>query len=142
MRISDWTADVCSSDLVALRTGRRASTARAFLKPAMKRPNLHVVTGAHTHRVLMQGRRATGVVYQVGAGMREAQAGREVIVAAGAIGSPQILELSGIGQGARLQQLGVPVVHALAGVGENLRSEEHTSELQSPIRHSYAVFCL
>src|SRR3546814_17442147 len=56
---------------VTLRNGRRASTARAFLKPAMKRPNLHVVTGAHTHRVLMQGRRATGVVYQVGAGMRE-----------------------------------------------------------------------
>src|SRR3546814_17016075 len=53
--------------------------------------------------------------------MREAQAGREVIVAAGAIGSPQILELSGIGQGARLQQLGVPVVHDLAGVGENLQ---------------------
>src|SRR3546814_5519675 len=61
---------ICHSQ-VTLRNGRRASTARAFLKPAMKRPNLHVVTGAHTHRVLMQGRRATGVVYQVGAGMRE-----------------------------------------------------------------------
>src|SRR3546814_6347923 len=108
----------------------------------MKRPNLHVVTGAHTHRVLMQGRRATGVVYQVGAGMREAQAGRAVIVAAGALGPPPTPEPSGTRQGARLQHLGVAVAHAPAGVGENPHSEEHTSELHSLMRIPAALFCL
>ncbi|MCB1738773.1 MAG: GMC family oxidoreductase N-terminal domain-containing protein [Gammaproteobacteria bacterium] len=104
--------------------GRRMSTARAFLKPARSRPNLTVRTRAHATRILLDGKRAIGVEYARGGagGPRvEVRARKEVILSGGAINSPQLLQLSGIGPGALLQSLGVPLVHELAGVGENLR---------------------
>lgn len=101
------------------RGGWRVSTAKAFLKPALKRPNLTVLTGRHTRRVLFDGNRATGV--EVGhAGGVEAIRGREIILSAGAIGSPQILQLSGIGPADLLQSLGIEVRRD-APVGENLQ---------------------
>jgi choline dehydrogenase len=103
------------------RRGRRWSAATAFLKPILKRPNLRLVTGAHVEGVLFEGRRATGLRYRQDGQSREARADGEIILAAGAIGSPQLLELSGIGAPDRLEAVGVPVVHALPGVGENLQ---------------------
>ncbi len=101
--------------------GRRMSTARCYLDPAAKRPNLRIETGAVAQSLLFDGKRCVGVRYVVGAEVREARAAREVIVSGGTINSPQLLELSGIGQPERLQSLGIEVRHALPGVGENLR---------------------
>ena len=103
------------------RRGRRWSAATAFLKPILKRPNLHLKTGAHVERILFEGRRATGLRYSQHGVSHEARAAREVILAAGAIGSPHLLELSGVGAPDRLTAIGAPVVHALPGVGENLQ---------------------
>jgi choline dehydrogenase len=103
-----------------IRNGVRWSTARAFLDPVRRRPNLMIVTGAVAERILFDGRRATGLVYRAGGVRREAQASGEVILAAGTFGSPQLLEVSGIGPGALLADLGVPLVHELRGVGDNL----------------------
>jgi choline dehydrogenase len=102
------------------RRGRRWSAARGFLKPVLGRPNLRLQTGAMTERIVVEDGRATGVVYRVGGEKRMARAG-EVVLAAGAVGSPQLLELSGIGDGARLAGLGIPVLQHLPGVGENLQ---------------------
>ncbi|MEO6550936.1 MAG: GMC family oxidoreductase N-terminal domain-containing protein [Croceibacterium sp.] len=102
--------------------GRRASTYEAYLKPAMRRPNLTVVTGALTRRVLVSQGRATGVEYELGGEVRTAQAG-ETILCGGAYNSPQLLLLSGIGPAAHLAEMGVPLVHDLPGVGGNL--QEH-----------------
>ena len=101
--------------------GRRMSTAHCYLRPAMKRPNLHVVTEATARRLILDGRRCTGVVYTRGAQSVNVRAEREVILCAGAIASPQLLELSGIGRPEILQRCGIEVRHALAGVGEHLR---------------------
>ena len=101
--------------------GRRMSTARCYLDPAAKRPNLRIETGAIAGSLLFEGKRCVGVRYAVGSEGREARAAREVIVCGGTINSPQLLELSGIGQPERLQSLGIEVRHALPGVGENLR---------------------
>jgi choline dehydrogenase len=103
------------------RNGRRCSTAVAYLRPARSRPNLHVLTGALVEGIELDGKRATGVRFARNGESERIAARREVILAAGAIGSPQILQLSGIGPGAVLQAAGVPVRHALAGVGENLQ---------------------
>jgi choline dehydrogenase len=103
------------------REGWRCSTAVAYLKPARGRSNLEVRTNAHATRVLFDGRRATGVRYRHGGRDEEVVASREVILAAGALQSPQLLELSGVGQPAVLQRRGIPLVHALEGVGENLQ---------------------
>ena len=103
------------------RRGRRWSAATAFLKPILKRPNLHLATGAHVERILFEGRRATGLRYSQHGVSHEARARGEVILAAGAIGSPQLLELSGVGAPDRLKAIGASVVHALPGVGENLQ---------------------
>jgi choline dehydrogenase len=105
----------------SIQNGWRMSTARAYLEPARFRPNLRVVTQALTERVLLDGQRCVGVRYSVGASATEARAGREVVISAGAINSPQLLELSGIGEPERLRGLGIEVAHALPGVGENLR---------------------
>jgi len=107
------------------RKGVRWSATKAFLRPAMSRPNLTVMTKAHTRRVIVEqadgARRATGIEMMVeGQGDGIARAKRGVILAAGSIGSPQILQLSGIGPAPLLGALGIPVVHELAGVGENL----------------------
>ncbi len=103
------------------RRGRRWSAATAFLKPILKRPNLRLETGAHVERILFEGRRAAGLRYSQHGVSREARARGEVILSAGAIGSPQLLELSGVGAPDRLKAIGAPVVHALPGVGENLQ---------------------
>ena len=94
------------------RKGRRSSSARAFLGPAMRRPNLRVVTHAHVTRILFEGRLAVGVEYRHRGRLRQVRAGREVIVSGGAVNSPQLLMLSGIGPAERLAALGLPVVVA------------------------------
>ncbi|MBS0373130.1 MAG: choline dehydrogenase [Proteobacteria bacterium] len=101
--------------------GVRASAANAYLRPALGRPNLALETGARAEAVLFEGRRAVGVRYRQGDRECVARARAEVIVAAGSIGSPQLLKLSGVGPGAELGALGIPVVHDLPGVGENLQ---------------------
>ena len=107
------------------RRGVRWSGTRAYLRPVMRRSNLTVVTHAHVQRLRLDNqdgqRRATGLEVRIGKGASQTiQARREVILAAGSIGSPQILQLSGVGRGALLQGCGIPVVHDLPGVGENL----------------------
>lgn len=107
---------------VTQRKGRRFSAKNAYLDPIRdSRRNLHIETRAFAKRVLIEGGRATGVVFEQRGQERIFKARREVILAAGAVQSPQLLELSGIGQGALLQKLGIPVVHDLPGVGENLQ---------------------
>ncbi|MDE2166879.1 MAG: GMC family oxidoreductase N-terminal domain-containing protein [Alphaproteobacteria bacterium] len=101
--------------------GVRWNTARAFLRPVMNRPNLKVVTGAQASHIRFAGRRAVGVDFVRGGASCQAEARGEVILASGAIGSPQLLQLSGIGPGGLLQSHGIAVVHELAGVGENLQ---------------------
>jgi choline dehydrogenase len=107
-----------------IRNGRRISAARGYLHPAMKRPNLTVRTLAHATAVVLDGKKAVGVRYRKGGRngpQVEVRARREVILSGGAVNSPQLLQLSGIGPAPLLQSLGIPVQHALAGVGENLR---------------------
>jgi len=103
------------------RGGIRWNAAKAFLREAMKRPNLTTITGAHTQKLVFEGARCVGVAYRGGDADFIARARCEVILSAGAVNSPQILELSGIGNGARLQRLGIDVVRHLRGVGENLQ---------------------
>ena len=104
------------------RGGRfRASAARSYLRPAMRRPNLRVVTNALAHRIILDGKRAVGVAFSRGGATERADATTEVIVSAGAIGSPHILQLSGIGDPGHLGGIGVDVRHALRGVGRNFQ---------------------
>ena len=103
------------------RRGFRCSTAVAYLRPARRRPNLAIETNAQVVKIALDGRRATGVVYRQGGRDHSVTARREVIVAAGSIQSPQLLQLSGIGPPALLQTFGVPVLHPSPGVGENLQ---------------------
>ena len=112
---------------VTQRNGRRFSTARAFLDPIRSRPNLTIATRALAHRVLTDNDRATGVRYKVGDRTVDADAGKEVVLAAGTVQSPQLLELSGIGQAGLLRQHGIEVVHDLPGVGENYRDHYSSS---------------
>ena len=102
------------------KRGRRWSATNAFLRPVLHRPNLTVLTGAHVAKVRMNGRTAQGIEF-ISKGSFFAEARRETILAAGAIGSPQLLQLSGIGPSALLQRMQIPVVHDLPGVGENLQ---------------------
>ncbi len=111
---------------LTMRGGKRSSTARAFLHPVAKRPNLKIETRAFATGLLLEGRRATGVRYSVDGAPREATCDGEVILAAGAVQSPQLLELSGIGQPTLLKGLGIDVVHPLPGVGENYRDHYGT----------------
>jgi choline dehydrogenase-like flavoprotein len=104
-----------------IANGRRQSAAKAFLDPARSRPNLTILTGVRAHKVLFEGQRAVGVQGAQDGTVREWRARREVIVSAGAIESPKLLQLSGIGPGALLQQLGIAVRSDLRGVGGNLR---------------------
>ncbi len=104
-----------------IHNGKRASAAAGYLRPAMKRPNLRVETEVLVERVLLEGKRAVGVEYSANGQRMTARAGREVILCAGAIKSPQVLELSGIGQADRLRDLGIEAHHDLWGVGESLR---------------------
>ncbi len=104
-----------------IRNGRRLSAARAYLHPVMRRPNLDVITRAFVERVIFDGKRAVGVDYQhLFGGTKRVNAG-QVVLCGGAINSPQLLQLSGVGNAADLQALGIDVVHDLPGVGENLQ---------------------
>ena len=105
----------------SVHRNRRMSTARAHLRPAMQRRNVEVRTHAHATRILFEGNRAVGVEYLRGGERRVVRAAREVIVSGGAVNSPQLLQLSGVGPPVLLGELGVPVRKALPGVGENLR---------------------
>ena len=109
---------------MTIKGARRNSAARAFLRPAARRPNLRVVTGAQVTRVLFEGRRAVGVEYQSHGQTRQMRAGREVILSGGAINTPQLLELSGVGDGARLRALGIETRHHNPQVGENLSDHQ------------------
>jgi choline dehydrogenase len=100
---------------------RRASAARSYLRPALKRPNLRVITGALVHRVLFDGTRAVGVEYSRNGAVERVDVGGEVILAAGAIGSPHILQLSGVGDPEHLMRVGIDVHHELRGVGRNMQ---------------------
>jgi len=106
---------------MTVANGRRCSAARAYLRPAMRRNNLDVRTHCFVTRILFEGRRAVGVSYRRGGTDHTIRARREVIVSGGPINTPQLLKLSGIGPRAELSQLGIPVVHELPGVGENLQ---------------------
>ncbi|MDE0591512.1 GMC family oxidoreductase N-terminal domain-containing protein [Halocynthiibacter sp. C4] len=103
------------------RNGVRWNTAKGFLRPAMKRPNLRVLTEAETHHLVMDGSRVTGIVFNRNGKTQSATARREVLLAAGAINSPKLLELSGIGRPEVLAEHGITTQHALNGVGENLQ---------------------
>lgn len=103
------------------RRGWRSSTAVSYLRPARHRRNLHVVTEAQVERVLFEGSRAIGVRYRRNGETVEVRAGREVVLSSGAIQTPQVLELSGVGRPEHLAAHNVPLVHELPGVGENLQ---------------------
>jgi len=111
----------CAYFHVTQKGGRRWSAARGFLKPILGRPNLTLITEALAERLLFDGRRATGVALRRNGQAQTLTATREVILSSGAVATPAILERSGIGAGTRLQALGIPVVHDLPGVGENLQ---------------------
>ncbi len=101
--------------------GKRCSTAAAFLQPAMKRPNLTVRTGVQVFDMIFEKNRAVAVSLQQGDGSTQERADREIILAAGAIGSPQLLMLAGIGPADHLRSLGIPITRDLPGVGSNLQ---------------------
>lgn len=103
------------------RRGWRWNTAKAFLRPVRERANLHVMTGAHAERLLFEGTRCVGVQVRRDGQSASVRAAREVVLAAGAVNTPQLLELSGIGEPARLRESGIALRHALPGVGENLQ---------------------
>jgi choline dehydrogenase-like flavoprotein len=105
---------------VTQKAGERCSAAKAYLTPHRGRPNLRIITNAQATRILLEGRRAVGVEALVDGQLQHLQARREVLLAAGALQSPQLLMLSGIGPGAHLQEMGVTVQHDLPGVGLNL----------------------
>lgn len=103
------------------KNGRRWSAARGFLRPALSRPNLKLEINAHATRILFEGKRAVGVEVLQNGSLRQIRARKEVILSAGAVASPQLLQLSGIGDGNLLQQHGISVLQHLPGVGENLQ---------------------
>ncbi|MEV3902053.1 GMC family oxidoreductase N-terminal domain-containing protein [Mycobacterium sp. NPDC050551] len=120
--------------LVTQRRGARWSTADGYLKPAARRKNLTVVTGAHATRVVVDGGRAVGVEYQSGSGRQEVRARREVVLCAGAVNSPQLLMLSGIGDRDQLSEHGIDVVAHAPEVGRNL-SDHLCTPMGFEVRH-------
>jgi choline dehydrogenase len=121
------------------KNGRRFSTKKAFLDPARGRKNLHIETMAHTTKVVFDGKTAIGIDYTINhTNKKQARARREVILSAGAVQSPGLLELSGIGQTERLKSLGIEPLHELAGVGENYQ-DHYISRLQWRITKSITL---
>ncbi|HUP96079.1 MAG TPA: GMC oxidoreductase, partial [Burkholderiales bacterium] len=106
---------------VTQRDGRRCSTAVAYLRPARRRANLTVATDAHATRILFSGKRAIGIEYLQGGTKKTANARGEVLLATGAFGSPQLMQLSGLGPASLLKEFGIPVVADMPGVGANLQ---------------------
>jgi choline dehydrogenase-like flavoprotein len=120
--------------------GERCSAARAYLAPIRGRDNLAVLTHAHATRLLMEGRRAVGVEYRREGATQIVRASREVVVCSGALQSPQLLMLSGIGPGEHLRAIGLPVVHDLPGVGRNLQDHpDYITGYRSPSREPIGV---
>jgi choline dehydrogenase len=117
---------------------RRASTARTYLRPAMKRPNLQVVVKAQVNGIVFEGRRAVAVEFQRGGAVERADAEREVILSAGAVNSPHILQLSGVGAPEHLNRVGIPVQHALPGVGQNLQ-DHYIARISYPVSGAVTV---
>lgn len=115
------TQDGVGLNQVTQRNGARHSTADAYLQSALRRPNLAVLTRAHATRILLESRRAIGVEYLRAGAPQQARAEREVILSGGAVNSPQLLLLSGIGSADELSRLGIRAVHNLPGVGKNLQ---------------------
>ena len=124
----------CGPTQAMQANGERCSAAKAFITPYMGRSNLTVITQAHTERVLLDGKRATGVQYIHKGQTLQATATREVILSAGAFGSPQLLMLSGIGPQSQLQAHGIATVHTLPGVGQNLQDHVTTVLIQRSLR--------
>ena len=126
---------------VTHRNGERCSAAKAYLTPNRNRRNLDVRTDAVSARILFEGKRAVGIQYYHGRSLKQVRARREVILSAGAFGSPQLLMLSGVGPEQELQRLGISPVHVLPGVGENL--QDHIDYVQSwRTRHDVDTFGL
>jgi choline dehydrogenase len=121
---SDYSGETQEGVAMAQQTvyrGLRHSSATQYLKPASRRPNMEIMTGAEVTSLILEGKRCVGVRYRRNGNMEEARAGREVVVSCGAANSPKLLELSGIGNPDILGQQGIQTVHELRGVGENLR---------------------
>jgi len=117
--------------------GERCSAAKAFITPNMSRPNLTVITHAHTEKVLFEGKKAVAVAYSQGGSSKKVSARREIILSAGAFGSPQILQLSGVGSAVELSEHGIDVIHDLPGVGENLQDHiDFVHSYRSPDVHN------
>lgn len=122
------------------KDGRRWSSAAAFLAPVRHRSNLTVLTEARVTRLLLDGKRVTGLTYRQGTQNREVRATRETILAGGAVNSPHVLLLSGIGPRAELERHGIPVLHELQGVGQNLLDHLDLAIVsRSPSRKSYGL---
>ena len=124
-----------------IKNGRRVSTAGAYLRPAIKRPNLQVIMKAHATGIVIEEGRATGIRFRHGGAKgqdKKVMAGREVILSGGTYNSPQLLQLSGIGPGEVLQSQGIEVRHALQGVGENLR-DHYAPRLVARVKNSSTI---
>ncbi len=111
---------------VTQKSGERWNAARAYIEPHQHQANLQVVSHAHATQIVMDGQRAVGVRYSINGVPHEVRARKEVILSGGAFGSPQLLMLSGIGPALHLQDMGIPVVHELPGVGQNLQDHVTT----------------
>ena len=110
----------CGFYQLTVRNARRCSAAVAYLRPAMARPNLTVLTRVQVNRILIENKRAVGVEYHSGGGVKQSYASSEILLTSGAIGTPKLMMLSGIGPAAHLSSVGIDCVHDLPGVGENL----------------------
>ena len=125
---------------LTIKKGRRHSTAVAFLKPALSRPNLTVITDALVNRVLIENKRAVGVEIKTGGTLNRISSNKEVIVSAGAVASPTVLLRSGIGPASEITKHGLPVVHELPGVGRNFHDHQAVSiTVNTSMTVSYAI---
>lgn len=123
---------------VTQKNGVRHSAKKAYIDPIRSRPNLRIITGAHVTRLTLDGKRVTGVDYRIGNSDHHLDAGREVIVSAGAIQSPQILELSGIGDPNHLSSIGIAPQHQLDGVGAHL-ADHYISRLSWRLNQDLSI---
>lgn len=122
----------------AIKNGRRVSSARAFLHPAMGRQNLQVITRAHATQILFEGKKAVGIEYDQKGTRKQVHARKEVILSGGVIASPQLLQLSGIGDPGHLSRIGVDVRHALPGVGQNLR-DHYAVRMVARVKNTWTI---
>jgi choline dehydrogenase len=123
---------------VTTHQGRRMSTERAYLRPVRKKPNLRVLNQFQANKIVFEGKKAVAIIGQSRFGSLRIRGHREIIICAGAIQSPQLLELSGIGNGTRLQEFGIPVIQHLPGVGENLQ-DHYISRLTWRVKNTSSI---